>query len=481
MERLEAAPIPIQNHGTSLTSPAVRIYKSPRTYKQKGARTTGWIQLCCGLVSISCGIGSLFLPDEMTGTVLQPITYWPISGGAIYLLSGICGLISRKETKPLIVLYMVMSIISPLFASMQAVTWFVAAVIFDCTSDYYWESFQQCEPYQLIKIRNIYVLSSLAAAIEFFAAICGSALCCHGICCNSDTPYTVLQAEGDNSMSDSPSVVPWPNPCADGMTYALIPRTDLNLIKQIGHGGYSEVYLAKWNEHDVAAKRLHEECRREAEVLSKLDHPNIVKLLGVVDEKFDFFLILELCEGGSLRSYLNDHKGQNLGLKFYDFAKQAARPIKYLKEKKIVHKDIKSPNYLLTNGNRLKLGDFGLAKNVDITITRATETASYPWMAPELLRDNILSPKYDVFAYGVVIWELWTTQMPFEDAVEPAHLVWRICNDDERLPIPEDCPKSVADLMRQCWETDWKMRPNMEQVLAELASAEEEAILSYAT
>ncbi len=218
----------------------------------------------------------------------------------------------------------------------------------------------------------------------------------------------------------------------------------------------------------MAVKRLNKECRREAEFLASLNHPNIVELLGVVDENFDFFLVLELCEEGSLRKYLDSHKDQPLGLTFYEWAKQAARPIKYLKDKKIVHKDIKSPNYLLTNFSVLKLGDFGLAKNVDTTISRATETASYPWMAPELLRDNILSPKYDVYAYGVVMWELWTTKIPFEDAVEQVHLVWRICNNNERPHIPDDCPKPVADLMRWCWETDWKMRPTMEEVLVKV-------------
>ena len=59
------------------------------------------------------------------------------------------------------------------------------------------------------------------------------------------------------------------------------------------------MYKALWNKQEVAAKRLHEETKHEIEILSKLNHSNIVKLLGVVDEKFDFFMILEYCEGGS--------------------------------------------------------------------------------------------------------------------------------------------------------------------------------------
>lgn len=220
----------------------------------------------------------------------------------------------------------------------------------------------------------------------------------------------------------------------------------------------------------MAAKQSRHETdkenRREAEVLSKLNHPNIVKFLGVINKQFNFYLILELCDRGSLTSYLDEHRGERLGQLFFDWAKQAARPIKYLKDQKIVHKDIKSPNHLITTGDVLKLCDFGLAKDIELTISRATETASYHWMAPELLRDNILSPSYDVYAYGIVLWELWTTDKPFEDVIEPMHLVWRICNNNERPEIPNDCPKVVAALMTKCWETDWKRRPDMKRVLS---------------
>ena len=84
-----------------------------------------------------------------------------------------------------------------------------------------------------------------------------------------------------------------------------------------------------------AAKRIHgilAENKREAQILPSLDHANIVRLLGVVDEGIDFFLILEYCEGGSLREYLNRRKEQRLGQQFYDWAKQAAKPIEHLKK-----------------------------------------------------------------------------------------------------------------------------------------------------
>ena len=251
------------------------------------------------------------------------------------------------------------------------------------------------------------------------------------------------------------------------MAYVNIPQKDFKRVSKIAEGGFGTVYKALWNQKEVAAKRLSkEEGDHEVKVLAELDHPNIVKLLGVVDyDDLDIYIILELCEGGSLRSYLDAHRGRHIGLRFYDWAKQAARALEYLKTVKVVHKDVKSPNFLITKDNILKLADFGLAKNIDITISRATETASYAWMAPELLRDNVLSPSYDIYAFGVVVWEMWTTDIPFEDATIPHNLVWRICNNNERPPIPADCPQPIADLLRKCWKIDWKARPDIQHVL----------------
>ena len=251
-----------------------------------------------------------------------------------------------------------------------------------------------------------------------------------------------------------------------------IKRSNLKFVKELGEGGFSSVYQMSWKQGflrgsiDVAAKKLHKRDVRELEVLSELDHPHIVKLLGVVDENTDFMLILELCDRGSLRSYLKELNGQRLTDKeFLAWAEQAAKPLEYLKQKKIVHKDVKSPNYMITAENILKLGDFGIAKNLDHTTFNATETASVKWMAPELLAENVLSPKYDIFAYGVVLWELRTGKCPFE-GLESQVVIWKVCRENERLPIPEDCPEPIKDLMKQCWETDWQNRPEIEEVLS---------------
>ena len=246
-----------------------------------------------------------------------------------------------------------------------------------------------------------------------------------------------------------------------------ISMSDLKLVKKIGSGGFSTVFQMTWKhpegDMEVAAKSLTDPDSHELDILSTLDHPSIVKLLAYVDEGINFVLVLELCERGSLRSYLDKHKLSEA--QFYEWAKQAAIPIEYLRKKNIVHKDLKSPNYLITKDSSLKLADFGLAKNIEQTVSNATDRASIPWMAPELLTVVVLSPNYDIFALAVVLWELWTGQFPFKD-VQYQTIIWRVCHKNERLPIPADMPKPIADLLRQSWEAEWKKRPSIEHILS---------------
>ena len=255
---------------------------------------------------------------------------------------------------------------------------------------------------------------------------------------------------------------------ADGV--ARICMSDLEHVSQIGVGGFSTVYQMIWRKHNgdemhIAAKRLNKPDKRELDILSTLDHQNIVKLLGVVDEGINFLLILELCDGGSLREFLNNNQDNPLHWKkFYVWAEQAALPIEYLKKQGLVHKDIKSPNYLISK-DTLKLADFGLAKKLEITISQATQTASFPWMAPELYKHSTLSPSYDIFALAVVIWELWTRLSPWK-GLEPQVVAWRLCAENERLPIPSDMPQQLTDRIKQCWEADWHRRPTIQIVLS---------------
>ena len=160
---------------------------------------------------------------------------------------------------------------------------------------------------------------------------------------------------------------------------ATIKQSDLQFHGVVGRGGFGDVHRATWHEkgnvsRQVAVKDLHSSTdETELHMLTKLQHPNIIKLFGYVKEPsdklrgaVDFMLVLEFGPGGSLRDYLNKSEKEcpiSTELLF-DWMKQATLPIQYLKKRNVQHRDIKSPNYIITDGMILKLCDFGIAKEV---------------------------------------------------------------------------------------------------------------------
>ena len=255
------------------------------------------------------------------------------------------------------------------------------------------------------------------------------------------------------------------------MALSKIKRSDLTFGDPLGKKGHIVTYRATWtisskNCKEVAVKKLSKQHVSEKDILAKLDHRNIVKLLGVTDEDTDVYLVLDLCPGGSLREYLDECKEEKRRLpakQFFDWAKQAGRPIEYLKSIGVVHKDIKSQSYVIAANNTLKLTDFGTAKNIEAAKMASDLEPGSSRKSDPLTEFTLSQFSDDVFAYGVVIWELWTTDTPFNEG-EGKAVIWKAYY--KKTPIPIDCPKSVADVMRLCLESDRKQRPSIEHVLA---------------
>ena len=247
----------------------------------------------------------------------------------------------------------------------------------------------------------------------------------------------------------------------------LVSFDDLDFMEEITSCGFSRVFRAIWqrqNAVEVAVKHMNSRERTEFKIHSTLDHPNIVKVLGVVDEFPKFYSVFELCEGGNLRSYLDKHKHQPLPPDLFNaWSQQAARAIEYLHENGIIHPDIKSYNYLIKRQNILKLSDFGISKEADETVTTAIK-GTLAWTAPEVFVENHISPLSDIYSYGNVLWELITRKFPFEGYVFQT-ILYRVGAKGERLPIPADCPTYLAYLLKWCWKEDRHERPNIKEIL----------------
>eukprot|EP00948_MAST-09A_sp_MAST-9A-sp1_P001061 g1061.t1 len=254
--------------------------------------------------------------------------------------------------------------------------------------------------------------------------------------------------------------------------------TEVNFDKEvtlgdcIGGGGFALVYSGRWKGKKVALKTLFDprvdkllkqEYFAELNTLARLKHPRIVQLLGAATKPPNLCFIMELCANGSLYSYVHEKNSPGSIKESFliNVSKQVAEAFVYLHSLGIIHRDLKTHNILLDDNFDVKLCDFGLAQS-DVS---SQGTPSY--MAPELIRNMKFDNKVDVFAFGVMLWEIFCKKKPW-NGLSPAE-VCRAVAGGERLPIPKwGCPDVVVGLMETCWKKNPKDRPTFKQVIAEL-------------
>uniref|UniRef100_A0A674GT12 Tyrosine-protein kinase receptor n=1 Tax=Taeniopygia guttata TaxID=59729 RepID=A0A674GT12_TAEGU len=272
------------------------------------------------------------------------------------------------------------------------------------------------------------------------------------------------------------------------------PRNKLNLHKLLGSGAFGEVYegtavdiLADGSgESKVAVKTLkkgatdHEksEFLKEAHLMSKFDHPHILKLLGVCLLNEPQYLILELMEGGDLLSYLRGARKKKLQspllrvTDLLDICLDVCKGCVYLEKMHFIHRDLAARNCLVSekeyecSSRVVKIGDFGLARDVyknDYYRKRGEGLLPVRWMAPESLIDGVFTSHSDVWAFGILVWETLTLgQQPYPgfSNTEVLHHV----RSGGRLESPNNCPDDLCDLMTRCWSQEPHNRPTFSYI-----------------
>ena len=211
----------------------------------------------------------------------------------------------------------------------------------------------------------------------------------------------------------------------------LAPHTTLaggNYIIQrhLDSGAMADVYLAKDTRRmvNVALKVLRPDqaldsyyekfLRREATVLQKLQHPNIVRYYDVVREKQLLYLVIEYIVGPTLQQFLFRRKLLPMADAFY-VATALATALDYAHRNQIIHRDLKPSNVLLADNGKVLLADFGVARDTSsTTATRMVGTIAY--MAPEQINGDTITAATDQYALGIVLWEMLTGRRPFVGA-----------------------------------------------------------------
>lgn len=276
----------------------------------------------------------------------------------------------------------------------------------------------------------------------------------------------------------------------DYTSLQIIQNADLEELRELGSGTFGTVYHGKWRGSDVAIKRIKKSCFtgrqseqerltnefwREAEILSKLHHPNVVAFYGVVQDGPGGTLatVTEFMVDGSLRHVLL-RKDRHLDRrKRVIIAMDAAFGMEYLHSKNIVHFDLKCDNLLvnLKDPSRpiCKVGDFGLSKIKRNTLVSGGVRGTLPWMAPELLNgsSNKVSEKVDVFSFGIVLWEILTGEEPYANMHYGA-IIGGIVNNTLRPTIPNYCDSEWRRLMEECWAPNPVVRPSFTEIASRL-------------
>lgn len=253
------------------------------------------------------------------------------------------------------------------------------------------------------------------------------------------------------------------------------------ILELIGSGGMSDVYKAKCHTLNrlVAVKVLKEEFSSDAGFVSKfkmeaqaaagLSHPNIVNVYDVVDDGDLHFIVMELIEGITLKSYIAK-KGKLDIRGAVGIALQVAQGIAAAHEQKIIHRDIKPQNMIISRDGKVKVADFGIARAATSETMTVNAMGSVHYISPEQARGGYSDTRSDIYSFGITMYEMVTGRVPFEGdntvTVALAHLEEPITRPSHYNP---EIPISLENIILKCTEKKPERRYSaITEVIADL-------------
>lgn len=302
-----------------------------------------------------------------------------------------------------------------------------------------------------------------------------------------------------------------------------IREDDVEMMSCVASGGFGKVWKGQWSDSECAIKIPHSQIRTnstgsanqtlilqmldkesyeafvaEAILVCKIRHQNVITMFG-----YGFFadgqpfLVMEWMSKGSLRSLL-DMTGISITWEAkLQAAGDVARGMKYLHGRGLLHRDLKAENCLVNSFGQVKVADFGSSRKLQNQIflredqsqskqkpnayeneiresfsrTMTKGIGSLLWMAPEIMEGSSAYGKpSDVYSYAIVLWEILTRSLPWEDLESASEIKFRQelrtrINNHERPQIPEGCTDSVKTLLQKCWSTSPSLRPTFSQIV----------------
>ncbi|XP_077218354.1 uncharacterized protein LOC143852692 isoform X2 [Tasmannia lanceolata] len=244
----------------------------------------------------------------------------------------------------------------------------------------------------------------------------------------------------------------------------------------LGDGSCGTVYHGLWCESDVAIKVFSKQeypdevilsFRQEVSLMKRLRHPNILLFMGAVTSPQRLCIVTEFLPRGSLFRLLQRNTSRLDWRRRVHMALDIARGMNYLHHcsPPIIHRDLKSSNLLVDKNWTVKVGDFGLSRLKHETyLTTKNGKGTPQWMAPEVLRNEPSDEKSDIYSFGVILWELVTEKIPW-DNLNSMQVIAAVGFMNQRLEIPKDLDAQWVSIIESCWHSDPQSRPTFKELL----------------
>ncbi|XP_007500943.2 cytoplasmic tyrosine-protein kinase BMX [Monodelphis domestica] len=261
-----------------------------------------------------------------------------------------------------------------------------------------------------------------------------------------------------------------------------LKREEITLLKELGYGQFGVVRLGKWKgKYDVAIKMIKEgsmsedEFIQEAQTMMKLNHPKLVKFYGVCTKMYPIYIVTEYITNGCLLSYLKQHGKELQPFQLLEMCYNVCEAMAFLESQQFIHRDLAARNCLVDSDLSVKVSDFGMTRYVldDQYVSSIGTKFPIKWSAPEVFHYSKYSSKSDVWAFGILMWEVFSLgKQPYE-LYDNRQVVTKV-SQGYRLYRPQLASDNTYQIMYSCWHELPEKRPTFHQLLSSIDTLRED-------